>query len=128
MSRRRTRSGDRNAVQQAVNQLVDGDSIGLRDETPLVPKSAQKRNVKKPVKTKTRRIVKRRKARNPLVKKVKAGGPVSVDSASAPAPRRQIRGLTTESGGNTTGKSAACSSGHRSLANSACRELGAFSR
>ena len=108
--------------------LQYGESVGLTDDTPLVSETAANRTVKKPAKKKKRRVVKRRKPKNPLIKNVKADDPVSVDSASAPAPRRQIRGLTTESGGNTTGKSAACSNGHRSLANSACRELGAFSR
>ncbi len=113
--------------------LQDGESVGLGETPPVQAKPTLKKSVKK--RKKRRRVAKRkrkRKQKNPLViGKTRPDSPANfstVDSASAPAPKRKIRGLTTESGGDTSGKSAACSSGHRSLANKACREMGAFSR
>ncbi|MEM7425044.1 MAG: hypothetical protein AAF441_03045 [Pseudomonadota bacterium] len=107
--------------------LADGDSVSLSDEAADAEKPKAARAAKKP----KRRKVKTRKIKRTVVRnaKVQSGGTApKVDGASAPPPNRKIRGLTTESGSSTSGKSAACSSGHRSLANSACRELGAFSR
>ncbi len=117
--------------------LKDGDSISLGEPAVAKAKAKARKTVKK--RKKKRRVAKIRKKHrvakhkrsNPLVRdntKQKSLSSSTIRSASAPAPKRKIRGLTTESGGDTSGKSASCASGHRSLANSACRELGAFSR
>ncbi len=71
------------------------------------------------------------KARKKKKPKVKVAEPVqfsTVDSAAAPAPKREILGLTSETSSGTTGKSASCASGHRSLSISACREHGGLGR